>query len=304
MAKSLSDLDGVGPSTVKSLQAVGINSIDDLAKSDLEDLDGAVGETKGKKLIRQAKQSAVIIQSASERQKVYDNRETISTGIEELDNITGGGWESENIVAVYGRASSGKTQLCFQSIASAAMETDDPIVYIETERNRFRPNRVVQMAGGDSSVLNNVHVIEAYDLDTQFNAYSKVKNAFSSASLVVIDSFNSRFRLAGEFEGRGTYSNRSSVIARHIMGIEEMTENLSCPVLLSAQIYDSPSAYGSSDIIYGGNVFLHMVSYLVYVKPSTGEMRSAKVEGHPELPEAEINLNITDEGIIGIVKKN
>lgn len=279
-----------------------METLDDLAQSSTDSLqEVGISEQKSERMIQRAREANILVQSASERQDEYNSRNIISTGIGPLDDAIGGGMEEENIINVFGRAGSGKTQLAFQCLVSAVEETGDPAVYIETERNRMRPNRIRQLSESEDTV-DNVFTIGAYDLDSQYNSYSKVQQEFPSASVVIVDSFNSRFRLATEFEGRGSLSSRSEEMGKHISAIEEMAVEMGCPVILVAQIYDSPTQYGKSDIPWGGNLYMHLVTYGVRLKPATGDLYSATVENHPEFPEQEVHLNITDNSIVGIEK--
>lgn len=300
MVNEITDIKGVGQKTKKKIKSAGIENLNDLAQSEVEDLEEVgVSNQKASKMIKRAREANLLVQTTSERQSEYDSRETISTGIPELDEVVGGGWESENIINVYGKTGTGKTQLSFQSLVAAVEDTGRPAVYIETERNRYRPNRVRQLANNKEDV-DKISTIGAYSLDDQLNAYSKVKQEFPDVSLVVVDSFNSRFRLSSEFDGRGSLSSRSEEIGKHISAIEEMAVSMECPVILTAQIYDSPSMYGKSSIVYGGNVYLHAVSYMVRLEKSTGDLISATVENHPEFRESEIHINIGESEIVGI----
>lgn len=300
MPTEISDIKGVGPRTVDKLSGVGVETLTELSESSVSDLQEAgISEQKSEKMIQRAKEASLLVQTASERQTEYDSRRVISTGIEPLDETIGGGLEAENIINVFGRSGSGKTQFAFQCLVSAVEETGDPAVYVETERNRMRPNRIHQLSS-DEDTIDQIYTIGAYDLDDQFNAYTKIQEEFPSTSIVVIDSFNSRFRLASE--GRGSLSDRSREIGEHINQIEEMAVDLGCPVILTAQIYDSPTQYGKSDIPWGGNVYMHLVTYGIRLKPASGELYSARIENHPEYPEEEVHLNITEDRIVGIEK--
>lgn len=301
MVTEISEIKGVGSRTLEKLESVGIENLNHLADADIEQvIEAGISEQKAEKMIQRAKESNLSVQTASERQKEYDSRNTVSSGIEELDEIIGGGYEAENVINIFGRSGSGKTQLSFQSCISAVQETGNPAVYIETERNRFRPNRVKELAD-DESVVDDIYVVPAYSLDDQLNSYSKVQEEFPNAGIVVVDSFNSRFRLGGDFDGRGTLSSRSELIGKHIREIEKMASELSSPVILTSQIYDSPTQYGKSDIPWGGNLFAHSVTYNLRIKPATGDLHEVTVEGHPEFGEESVNLNI-GEKIIGISK--
>lgn len=305
MAKTISELDGVGAKTVKAFNSIGIKDMDDLAKADPDEIASAdigVSTSRAKEFVRQAKQNAVIIQSAGSRQEDYDARGHVSTGIPLLDEVLGGGFEERALIAAYGSTGSAKTQLAFQSMVSAVEQTGLPAVYIETEPDRFRPNRIKQFIT-DEEVMENFddlfYVVKAYSLDQQFAAYASVQKAFDEVCLVVVDSFTARFRLSDRFESRAQFSERSQEFKKHLNALETMAFHLECPVLLTAQVYGNPDMYGANESIYGASIFMHMASYFLYLKKSTGEMRKLRLENHPEFPNQELYLQITENGILG-----
>ena len=305
MAKTLDELEGVGATTIKKLGEIGIVDMNALAKADPEfiaDANIGISLSRAKEFVLQAKQNAVIIQTASDRQADYDARGHVSTGIPLLDEMLGGGFEERALIAAYGGTGSSKTQLAFQSMVSAVEQTKMPAIYIETEPDRFRPNRIKQFIT-DEEVLDRFeelfYVIPAYSLDQQFTAYGSISNAFDKASIVVVDSFTARFRLSDRFENRAQYGERGQEFKRHLNALENLAFHLECPILLTAQVYGNPDAYGASEAIYGASIFMHMASYFLYLKQSTGNLRKLRLENHPEFPNKEIYLDITETGIIG-----
>jgi len=51
-----------------------------------------------------------------------EEKETISTGIKEIDELTGGGWTNGNFSVLYGQKSAGKSTLALQTIVNAQKE--------------------------------------------------------------------------------------------------------------------------------------------------------------------------------------
>lgn len=303
MPKDLSDISGVGPKTVDKLADADLDSIEVLANASVDEImQAGVSEKRAKKLKTEASECAVLIQTAAERETEYADRDVISTGIDALDEALGGGWLEGDIVSLYGRSGTGKTQVAFHSLVEAVQQTDEPAVYIETEKDRFRPERLKDYADNPDIVDEQVYAVEATDLNAQYNAYGKVGKSFDSLSMVVIDSFNSKFRDSSEYEDRSDLSSRSTAMTAHMKRVEGLSRDLGCPVLMPTQVYSSPNMRGKKDIPYGGNVFLHKVSYMIRLQPGQGDMRQGTVENHPAHPESEILLNITDDDIIGSMK--
>lgn len=290
----LSELKGVGGVTEERLESAGVTDVDVLAQTTVEHLvDEGMSENKADKIIRRAKQNAVIVQSGNEVVEEYESKENISSGMDCLDSEIGGGWNQGNVIAISGEAGSGKTQVCFQSLVAAAEETGQPVVYIETERNRYSPGRLQSLSNKDDT-QDLIYRVKAYDLDQQEMAYGKIQKHFDDCALVVIDSFTARFRLSDEFENRGDLQTRSKIMGRHLEKIEKMAEYLEVPVLMTAQVYGNPSAYGGANNTYGGSLFHHSVNYFLKMSNAQGSFSRATIANHPETGEVEFHVNITD----------
>jgi DNA repair protein RAD51/DNA repair protein RadA len=298
MAEELTDLDGVGSGTEEKFNGAGIKSIDDLASADasiVEEEDISISESRMQKFINSAKENTVQILSGEDVQDKYEARGSISTGIDRLDDNLGGGIENQEIVAIGGDTGAGKTQFGFYMCGQAVKQTGDPALYIETEPDRYRGNRIEEMFGED--VQSKVMKIEAHSLDQQVMAYRAAKNQMENLSFVVVDSFTSRFRLTEKFEDRSELGERNSEFRRHLNEIESMAKVADVPVLLSCQIYANPTQYGSSTVIYGSSLMMHMVAYVLMLKSKQGQLTRMKANNHPRSGEFEIVLQITEDGL-------
>jgi len=297
MAESIGDIKGIGQKTEQSLNDNDINTINDLANADIEDItDCGISASRAKDMKYKASQSTIEIQTGVEVEEEYDSRRTISTGIDSLDKYTEDGLSDSEIVAAYGPHSSGKTQLAFQLAVTAVEEDGGPVIYIETERERFQPSRLKEISDSDD-VLNNIYRIKAYGLDKQYNSYKKIKESFDDVSLVIIDSLTARFRLTNKFNSRSELSERSSELGKHINEVEEMVDYLNCPCFVTCQIYGSPTQYSSGHQMYGGELLKHSLLFRLYMKQSSGDTHEITVESHPSTGDNSFHVNINDEGI-------
>jgi len=293
----LDDIDGVGPTTKESLKDVGISTIDDLASSSVEDItEAGISENRANDFKYKAKQNTIEIQTGNEVQEENLSRESVSSGVGKLDQYTNGGFSEGNIVALYGSDGSGKTQLCFNTVVSAVQEQDKPAIWIETERNRFSPDRVASIAGTED-VLDDIYRVKAYDLDTQLSSYKKIATEFNDVGIVIIDSLTARFRLSQKFQDRSNLSGRSNELGKHLSTIEKMVEKLQCPCILTAQVYQAPTQYESGDKLWGGSLLKHSIMYRVYMKETTGDVHEVTVEQHPSTGDNSFMISIEDDGI-------
>lgn len=290
----LTDLKGVGQVTFNDkLKPAGFETVGDVAKASVDDLVDEAGLSEGKanKIYERANREAVVLQTGEDVQQEYDDRGVVSTGMPLLDQMLGGGWEEGFLITLSGESSSGKTQVAFNSMVEAVQQTGNPAVYIETEPNRYRPERLRSLSD-DEGVQSDIYRIKAYDLEKQKLAYDKVREHFDEVSLVVVDSFTARFRLAEKFEGRGTLSERSQEMSAHLRRLERLGDQLDSPILLTAQVYGDPSGWGAGDAVYGGSLMQHTVSCFVNMKSSSGNLKEAQLRGHPGKADEEVHINI------------
>lgn len=298
----LKDLNGVGNVTLQKLQDADVENIEQLAQVEIDDLiEAGIGDNKAEKLINSANRETVIIQSGDEVVQEYSSKEFVTTGMDVLDDAIGGGYREGDVISIAGPSGSGKTQLAFYALVNGVESTGKPAVYIETEPNRYSPKRLTQLAKKGSDTQAKVHRVPAYDLEQQELAYQKLTEHFEDCSIVVVDSFTANFRLSEEFEGRGTLSERSVVMGKHLRGLNDVAEQLGVPIVITAQVYGNPSGFGSPTSVYGGSLFQHTVNYFLMMKDAQGDMLKAKVANHPEMPEEDIFINVGNEDIAGML---
>lgn len=300
MATSLDDIKGLGEKTAQRLRDDGIESVSSLAKANPSELTSIKGVTadRAEKFVDEAMRSAAVIQSGDEAAEYFDSLETVSSGISSFDEVLDGGWEQEDMVAIYGDTNTGKSQISLNALAAAVEDKGEPGVYIETERKEYDHDRLRQFANEDDT-QDNIYRVTGHGIEEQANAYEAVLENFDSVSLVVIDSFTSRFRKNDAFGGVGTHKARSDEMRDHLNKIERISEELKCPVLLVCQIYENSDPFGQGGVImYGGSLLRHEITYSIQTKKGSGEMVEATLEGLSNSGEETVELSITDKGIV------
>lgn len=293
----LGELKGIGSATEERLNKAGIDAIDDLATAKPEDLTGnGISERKANTLISRAKRETVIIQSGAEAGEEAQQKTTITTGMDALDEMIGGGFRSGHIIGIPGASSSGKTQLVFKALGAAVAQTGKNAVYIETERGRFDPQRIADISDLDRATVDErVWRAKAYSLDQQREAYAAIRESFDDVSIIAVDSFTARFRLAEQFEGRTTLSDRNSAFVRHLNEIERTVQALECPALLTLQVMGNPQRFGGDHSTWGGSLVDHTITYTVKMAQAQGSFRKAQLRGHPSQSDDEVLVSIGDD---------
>lgn len=292
----LTEITGIAGSTAKSLREQGVNSIEELAEADPEEVDVPTGNAST--LIQRAKQRAIISKSAADLLDEFGDTQYLSTGVDDLDEVMGGGWEDETIGVVYGQSGRGKSQLAFSSMVTAASE--GTVVYIQTEmQSKSIAQRLADLAD-DVEVLDNITFYEAYSVADQYNTYEKAVEEHEDISLLVVDSFTAQFRMTDEYSERSDLSARSTELGRHLRRLGEIARRFEMPVVMTGQVYPSPSQYDNGDNLWGGEKMRHFVSYFVRMSSGQGELVKASLENHPGRSEDEVQINITGDSLDGV----
>ena len=119
MGVSLEELPGVGPATLDKLKEAGYEDLLSLAVASPSDLADSVdiGVTTAQKIISAARKAADV-GGFETGDVLLDRRKTlrrILTGSKALDDLLGGGYETQAITEAFGEFGSGKTQLAHQA---------------------------------------------------------------------------------------------------------------------------------------------------------------------------------------------
>jgi DNA repair protein RAD51/DNA repair protein RadA len=296
----LKDIDGIGPSTEESLNEVDINSIDDLANASIEDISNAgMSNSRAKDVKFKAKQNTVTLQTGVEVEEEYEDKNRIQSNIDELDEYIEGGFEESSVVSIWGDSDTGKSQLAQKMLIEGYEQTSKPAILIETEKDRFRPERIKKLSNQEDT-LNNIIRVKAYDIEKQYSAYGKIMEEFNEASVVVIDSLTAQIRLSPDFQGRQDLPERSNTVKEHLSKIEDISEYLECPVIFTNQASVNPDSYGANMVQYGGKLIQYVALYHLQMKQAQGELFEVNIQQHPATGNNSLLIDIGEESIQGV----
>src|SRR3972149_3522366 len=169
----IEDIPGVGPATAEKLKETGYHTVESLATATIKELTQAgVGEKQAAKVIAEARDSlALSFIRADELIKMRQNVKRLSTGSKQLDELVGGGLETQTITEFYGEYGVGKSILCHQLAVNVQLPEDKgglngAALYIDTE-NTFRPEWIVRMANAigmdPTQIAKNIIYSEAFN---------------------------------------------------------------------------------------------------------------------------------------------
>jgi DNA repair protein RadA len=307
---TIEDLPGVGPATAEKLREAGFEELLAIAvMSPMELAEQAeLGEAVSSKIIQAAKKLANIGGFISGN-ALLERRKTVqklTSGTSAMDELLGGGFETQSICEVFGEFGSGKTQIGHQLAVNTILPTSQgglngEVFYIDTE-DTFRPERIAQMAeavGMDpQDALDRIHVARAYNSAHQMLLVDEIKRMAKSidVKLVIVDSLTSHFR--AEYVGRGMLASRQQKLNKHLKELKQLSDVQNALILVTNQVMSNPAAlWGDPTKAIGGHIVGHASTFRLYLRKSKGGRRIARLIDSPNLPEGEAVFTVTAEGL-------
>ena len=307
---TIEDLPGVGEATAEKLRENGFDDIMTLAVASPKDLSDLAGIAEGSaiKIIASARKFADVGNFETGEQILERRKDVtkLSTGSKNLDNLLGGGLETQSITEFFGEFGSGKTQIMHQLAVNCTRPLEEggfnsDVLIIDTE-NTFRPERIIQMSkfrGADpDEVLKRIHVARAYNSHHQIllaERASEMAKEFP-IRLLIVDSLTSHFR--SEYMGRGSLSERQQLLNRHMHDLLKFSTINNSVIAVTNQVSARPDVFfGDPTAPIGGNIVGHTATFRVYLRKSKGGKRIARLIDSPYLPEGETVVQISEDGV-------
>lgn len=293
------DIPGVGAATAERLNDAGFSDLMAIAVTSPAELleNAGVTEASARKMINFCRNNLDMGFASGEDLMVKRSKiRKIKTGVEAVDELMGGGFETGCITECFGQYGSAKTQiahwLCVQ-VQKLEGEEDACAVYIDTE-NTFRPERIKQFAIGagldPTETLKRIKVARAYNSDHQMLLAEKVEDLIKdndlNVKLVVVDSLTAHFR--AEFIGRGTLAVRQQKLNKHMHTLAKVADMQNCCVYVTNQVMAKPDQFfGDPTEAIGGNIVGHNSTFRIYLRRGKKNSRVAKLVDSPNLADGE-----------------
>ncbi len=267
-----------------------------------------IGEKKALEIIRTARSSlSLSFIRADELLKLRQTVSRLTTGSKTLDELLGGGLETQTITEFFGEYGSGKSQICHQLCVNVQLPLEhgglnSGVLYLDTE-NTFRTERIVQMAqnlGLDpESVMKNIIVAEAYTSDHQMFLLEKADTVVkeNNIRLIIVDSLTSHFR--SEYLGREMLASRQQKLNKHMHRLIRLARAFNAAAVVTNQVMAKPDVFfGNAVHPIGGHVVAHTSHTRVFLRKSArGPVRIARLVSSVYLPEGERVFKVTEKGI-------
>jgi len=262
-SEDLQQLRGVGSATADKLTDAGYNTVKSVAVASPGELseNAGVGDSTAEKIIRAARQEADVGGFETGAQLLERRQEIgkLKTLVPEVDEMLGGGMETQSITETYGEFGSGKSQFTHQLAVNVQLPTEHgglekSAIFIDTE-DTFRPERIAQMVKGlEGEILEDVvrRDLEGYDKDDveALELDAGIDDLSEEAEEVLddlVDEFLDRIHVAKAFN-----SNHQILLAEKARDMADDLEDTEFPVGLLA--VDSLTAHFRAEYVGRGNL--------------------------------------------------
>jgi DNA repair protein RadA len=338
--EELENLPGVGPATAEKLTENGYDNFQGIAVASPGELSNTadVGESTAHDIIQAAREAADIggFETGSQ---VLERRERIGKLewlVPEVDEMLGGGVETQSITEVYGEFGAGKSQVTHQLAVNVQLPQEvgglhGSAVFIDTE-DTFRPERIEEMLRGlDDDVLqaalddreiegtpddeaamdelldaflDKIHVAKAFNSNHQILLAEKAQEIARDLEdddyplrLVCVDSLTAHFR--AEYVGRGELAPRQQKLNKHLHDLDRVGNLYNAAVVVTNQVQSNPDAFfGDPTKPIGGNILGHKSTFRMYLRKSKADKRIVKLVDAPNLPDGEAVMRVTGDGLV------
>ncbi len=335
----LESLPGVGPATADKLIENGYDSFQSVAVASPGELSNKadIGDSTAADIINAARDTADV-GGFETGAAVLERREQIgklSWQIPEIDEMLGGGLETQSITEVYGEFGSGKSQVTHQMAVNVQLPKEHgglrgSCIFIDSE-DTFRPERIDDMVRGledelieatladreiegsidneetmtelVESFLDRIHVAKAFNSNHQILLAEKAKELAGEheetewpVRMVCVDSLTAHFR--AEYVGRGQLADRQQKLNKHLHDLMRIGDLFNTSILVTNQVASNPDSYfGDPTQPIGGNILGHTSTFRMYLRKSKGNKRIVRLVDAPNLADGEGVMRVEGAGL-------
>ncbi|WP_439028143.1 DNA repair and recombination protein RadA [Haloarchaeobius sp. DT45] len=335
----LEKLPGVGPATADKLKDAGFDSFEGIAVASPSELSNTadVGESTAADIVQAAREEADIggFETGSQVLERRNQIGKLSWQIDEVDDLLGGGVETQSITEVYGEFGAGKSQVTHQLAVNVQLPKEvgglhGAVVFIDSE-DTFRPERIDDMVRGlpdealeatledremEGSIddeetmealvddfLDKIHVAKAFNSNHQMLLAEKAQELAGEhedsewpVRLLCVDSLTAHFR--AEYVGRGELAERQQKLNKHLHDIDKVGNLFNCAIVVTNQVASNPdSFFGDPTQPIGGNILGHKSTFRMYLRKSKGDKRIVRLVDAPNLADGEAVMRVQDGGL-------
>jgi len=305
--------EGISKNTINRLKREGITTIEYLASFSIRELEqiSGIGPETSKKLWEAALKSVKpkMFIPATKLYEEQQNIEHLTTGSKKLDELLGGGLETQSITEISGEYGTGKTQLAHQLCINVQLPKDQgglegAALYHDVE-DTFSIARIRQIAKAKNldpkKVMDNIIVAKCYNTDHQMFLMNNSEKIIKkhNVKLIVVDGVMSHLR--SEYIGREVLAERQQQLNKYLRKLRNLARAHNAVAFITNQVVANPQAtyFTPEATAIGGHILAHNVVTRLWIRrPSDMKpTRIIKLYKSPKLPSGQVTINITEKGI-------
>ncbi|MFB6228376.1 MAG: DNA repair and recombination protein RadA [Halobacteriales archaeon] len=335
----LQDLPGVGPATAEKLRSSGFESYQSIAVASPGELSNTadVGEGNAADIIQAAREAADVggFETGSTVLKRREEIGKLTWSVPEVDELLGGGVETQSITEVYGEFGAGKSQVTHQLAVNVQLPEEHgglegSAVFVDSE-DTFRPERIDDMVRGledevitdtmalhgiegsaddedalealVDSMLEKIHVAKAFNTNHQMLLAEKANDLVEESKdeefpvrVLAVDSLTAHFR--AEYVGRGELAERQQKLNKHLHDLMRVGDLHNVAVIVTNQVAANPdSFFGDPTQPIGGNILGHTSTFRLYLRKSKDNKRIVRLVDAPNLADGEAIMRVEGAGL-------
>jgi len=301
----LSDLEGVGPIAIQKLEKVGIKSPLDVVirgAKEFSRVSGISTDTAAKHL----RQMKVMLAESGLEIEVRDipslkalrkSQIRVPFKVEELDEMSKGGFETQSLYEIYGEEGSGKTQMTMTA-AAEYLGAGHGVMFIDCEGafdiERFEEICKARNVTYDDEQLRYHMYSDESELERGIQTMTP-ELIEHGVRLIVIDGLVGLIRLA--FEGRGELGERQIELKGILKYLRNLSILLNISMVITNQVTANPDGFGAKVKPIGGHILGHYVKYIYWISKGMKNNRVVKLVKSPNSPQGEYKCFLNEEGV-------
>ncbi len=301
----LADLEGVGPIAVKKLEKVGITSPLDVVIRGAKEFSRVSGisiDTAAKHLRQMKTMLAesgleIEVKSISALQSLRAQQIRVPFKVDELDEMSKGGFETQSLYEVYGDEGCGKTQLSMTA-AAEYLGKGHGVMFIDCEGafNYERFEEICKARGVTYDENKLGYHLYSDESELEHGIQTMVAELIEKdIKLLVIDGLVGLLRLA--FEGRGELADRQIELKGIMKYLRNLAILLNMSVVITNQVTANPDGFGAKVKPIGGHIMGHYVKYIWWITKGMKNNRTVRLVKSPNSPSGDYKCFVNEEGI-------
>jgi len=206
-----------------------------------------------------------------------------------LDDLLGGGIESNTITEIYGEAGSGKTNFCLQASRECA-NNGKKVAYIDSDSVSGERLKQISQDYDYKKILSNILFYRPSTFEEQEKMIDNVTK-IKDLGLIVVDTFNRFYRVKLENDEEG--ANRS--LNRQITNLLLASRKKNLFLIISGQVY----ATEKDDVKpFAGRIIQHMVKTIIkFEKIGVGKRQATIIKHQSQTEGKKTFFSITAKGL-------